>query len=199
VDQLLNDRFRRVAWLIPVRGSLPWDGASTAVILEGTQAASRSPSPCLQVPAAQPRAITWTPDSLQHLWSFLGSIQQAKHLGPLSLSFHAPSVDARDSISEPVCESNHPYYHQLPSKHTAGSPDDFATDICRALLDSIDHIKVFHEIPYSLSLRNILDAYQYELVSGEVPGRSGANDRKIRILKGARLVLVDEFKAAFLM
>ncbi|KAF8128583.1 hypothetical protein EV363DRAFT_1170162 [Boletus edulis] len=205
VDQLLNGRYRRAAWLIPVRGSLPWDGASTAVILEGTQVASRSPSPspCLHAPAAQPRAITWTPDSLQHLWSFLGSIQQAKHLGPLSLSFHVAPVDAfstRDSISEPVWESNHPYYHHLSSRHTAGSPDDFATDICRAHLEGVDYIKVFHDIPCSLSLRNILDAYRYEPVNGEVPGRSGANDNKIRILKGAHLVLMDECsKAAFLM
>lgn len=203
VAQLLNCRFRRVAWLIPVRGSLPWDGASTAVILEETQAASRSPSPCLQVPVSQLRTMTWTPDSIQHLWSFLGSIQQARHLGPLSLSFHAAPLDAfstRDSVSEPLWESNHPYYHQLSSKDTAGSPDDFTTDICRAHLEGIDYIEVFHDVPYSLSLRNVLDAYQYEPVSGEVPGRSGANDRKIRILKGAQLVLMDNhFRAAFLM
>ncbi|KAH0831265.1 hypothetical protein J3R83DRAFT_13899 [Lanmaoa asiatica] len=203
VNQLLSCRFRRVAWLIPVRGSLPWDGASTAVILEGTQVASRSPSPCLHLPAAQPCAITWTSDSLQHLWTFLGSIQQARHLGPLSLSFHAAPADAfstRDIMSEPVWESNHPYYLQHSPKHITGSSDDFATDICRTHLECIDYIKVYHDVPYSLSLRNILDAYQYEPVNGEVPGRSGANDRKIRILKGAHLVFVDErSKAAFLI
>lgn len=203
VNQLLSARFGRAAWLIPVRGSLPWDGASTAVILEGTQLASRSPSPCLPVPAAQPCVITWTPDSLRHLWTFLGSIQQATHLGPLSLSFHAAPADAfstRDTISEPAWESNHPYYPQHSSKHTVGSSDDSATDICRAHLESIDYIKVYHDVPYSLPLRNILDAYQYELVNGEVPGRSGANDRKIRILKGAHLVCMDErSRAAFLM
>ncbi|KAG8216136.1 hypothetical protein J3R82DRAFT_8139 [Butyriboletus roseoflavus] len=205
VNQLLSCKFRRAAWVIPVRGSLPWDGASTAVVLEGTQVASRSPSPFLPAPAAQLCAIMWTPDSLHHLWTFLGSIQQAKRLGPLSLSFHAAPADAfrtRDTMSEPVWESNHPYYFQQSSKHTTGSPDDFATDNndCRAHLEGIDYIKVYHDIPYSLSLRNILDAYRYEPVDGQVPGQSGANDRKIRILKGAHLVCMDErSKAAFLM
>ncbi|KAI9567721.1 hypothetical protein HD554DRAFT_2023231 [Boletus coccyginus] len=203
VNQLLHCKFRRAAWLIPVRGSLPWDGASMAVILEETQGISRSPSPCLHVPSTQPRAIMWTPDSLQHLWAFLGSIQQAKHLGPLSLSFHAAPTEALstgDSISEPVWESNHPYYHQHSSNHTAGSSDTFATDVCRAHLEVIDYIQIFHDVPYSLSLRNVLDAYRYEPANGEVPGRSGANDRKIRILKGAHLVFMDErSKAVFLM
>jgi hypothetical protein len=202
VDGLLNRRFRRAAWLIPVRGSLPWDGASTAVILEGTQVASRSPSPGLHVPAAQPCAITWTPDSLQHFWTFLGSVQQAKNLGPLSLSFCVAPAEAsstRDSISEPLWESNYPYYPYSLSKHSAESSDDFTTDICRAYRDGIDHIQVFHDAPYTLSLRNILDAYQYEPANAEVPGRSGANDRKIRILKGARLVCMDGHQAAFLM
>ena len=202
MDQLLNDSFRRPAWLIPIHGSLPWDGASTAVILEETLVASRSPSPCLHVPVAQPFAITWTPDSLQHFWTFLGSVQQAKHLGPLSLSFHAAPAEAfstGDSISEPLWESNHPYHHHHLSKHSTGSLDDFTTGICKAHLEVIDHIQVFHDVPYSLSLRNLLDAYQYEPANAEVPGRSGANDRKIRILKGARLVCMDERQAVFLM
>lgn len=98
-------------------------------------------------------------------------------------------------MSEPVWESNHPYYPQHSSKHTAGSSYDFT-----AHLEGIDYIKVYHDVPYSLSLRNILDAYRYEPVNGEVRGRSGANDRKIRILKGAHLVFMDErSKAVFLM
>ena len=203
VDLLLNARFRRVAWLIPVRGSLPWDGASAAVILEETQVASRSPSPCLHVPAVQPCTITWAPDSLQHLWTFLGSVQQAKRLGPLSLSIHAASAETfstKDSISEPLWESNRPYYHHHSSKHSAGSSDEFTADICSVQLERIDYIKVFHDVAYSFSLRNILDAYRYEPANAEVPGRSGANDRKIRILKGAHLVFMDDhFKAVFLM
>lgn len=174
-----------------------------AVILEDTQAPSREPSPCLLEPTDQPRAIMWTPDTLQHFWVFLGSVQQAKHLGPLSLSFHAATADTLltgDTVSEPVWESNHPYYLQHSSKHTTGSSDEFAADIYRAHLEGIDYIKVYHDVPYSLSLRNILDAYRYDHVNGQVPGRSAANDRKIRILKGARLVFMDErSKAAFLM
>lgn len=167
--------------------------------MQDTQFTSRSPSPCLPVPAAQPYEIMWAPDALQHFWTFLRSIQQAKHLGPLSLSFHAAAANTFPSLSEPVWESNHPYYLQSP-RLTTGYSDDFAPDICEAHLEGVDYIKVYHDVPYSLSLRGILDAYRYEQVNGQVSGRSGANDRKIRILKGARLVFMDErSKAAFLM
>lgn len=203
VDQLLSCRFGRGAWLIPVRGSLPCDGASTAVVLEDTQAASRSPSPCPVMSAAEPRVIAWTPDALQHFWDFLGKIQQAKHLGPVSFSFRAADADAfstGDTVSEPLCESNRPYYPQYSSQHTTVSLDDFAADTHKAQLESVHYIKVYHDTPYSLSLRNVLDAYRYEQVDGQLPSRSGANDRKIRILKGARLVFMDELcKAVFLM
>ncbi|KIJ16453.1 hypothetical protein PAXINDRAFT_113590 [Paxillus involutus ATCC 200175] len=217
VTQLMTSGSRRGAWFIPVRGSLPWDGATMAFLLEPSQGASLALGVYPSGPAAEnvaTRNIMWTQESLQDLWTFLKSIQEGKHLGPISLSFHAAPAEAvftADTASEPAWESNIPYHFQHPSKQTAGSSDDFAPHVYRARLEGIDYVKVYHDVLYSLSLRNVLDAYRFNLPNGvgESPGRlspttkqksGNRNDQKIRVLKGARLVFMDErSKAAFLL
>lgn len=52
-------------------------------------------------------------------------------------------------------------------------------------LNFLDHIKVYHDAANSMQLRNIIDAWAFE------PGEE-ARPRKIRLLVGARLVLLDE-------
>jgi hypothetical protein len=48
----------------------------------------------------------------------------------------------------------------------------------------VDHIKVYHDAANSMQLRNLLDAWAFQ------SGEAGAH--KVRLLKGARLVLLDE-------
>ncbi|KIK98883.1 hypothetical protein PAXRUDRAFT_23989 [Paxillus rubicundulus Ve08.2h10] len=217
VTQLMASGSRRGAWFIPVRGSLPWDGATMAVLLEPSQGASLalgvypSGSAIEHVTTCK---IMWTRESVQDLWMFLKSIQEGKNLGPISLSFHAAPAEAvftSDTASEPAWESNNPYHPQHSSKQTAGFSDDFAAHVYRARLEGIDYIKVYHDVLYSLSLRNVLDAYRTNLPNrvGESLGRlcpstkqkfSNPDHQKIRVLKGARLVFMDErSKAAFLL
>lgn len=50
-------------------------------------------------------------------------------------------------------------------------------------LSVLDHIKVYHDAPSAMHVRNALDVWAYI-----VPGQ----EHKIRVLKHARLVLVDE-------
>jgi hypothetical protein len=52
-------------------------------------------------------------------------------------------------------------------------------------LSMVDYIKVNHDAPCRLYVRSALDAWSYE-----VRDTDGC-DKKIRLLKGARLVLVD--------
>jgi hypothetical protein len=89
-------------------------------------------------------------------------------------------------------------------------------------LPEVDHIKVYHDVTYAMYLRNVLDAWGYHFQSTrnssiQVPddesGDSAAKmidnweggekkditpltphvkSKKVRILKGALLVLVDE-------
>ncbi|KAH7883056.1 hypothetical protein F5I97DRAFT_1930647 [Phlebopus sp. FC_14] len=95
ITQLLNSGFRRGAWLVPVRGSPPWDGATTALILDSGRniSGASSSSPSEHTGSLSSCRITWTRKSLLSFWKFLVSIQQAKKLGPMSLSFHAASMD----------------------------------------------------------------------------------------------------------
>jgi hypothetical protein len=64
----------------------------------------------------------------------------------------------------------------------------------------VDHIKVYHDVEYAMLLRNVWDAWGFlpqvkgaEVVIDQNKWAGGdAKLKKIRILKGAKLVLVDE-------
>jgi hypothetical protein len=62
--------------------------------------------------------------------------------------------------------------------------------ICRVPLTSVDHFKVYHHAENAMYVRNVLDAWGFPApLDGD--GAMGKM-RKIRLLKGAKLVLVDE-------
>lgn len=147
--------------------------------------------------------IIWTREILIDFWEFLLKLQQATNLGPISLSLHAASPDlifTADTASDPTESANNPY-HRHDSKTTTGSSDSFAPYVYKAQLEATDYIKIYHNVPYSLSLRTILDAYQYRPREGDISGTSRVgNLGKVRLLKGARLAFMDErSKGAFLM
>ena len=162
--------------------------------------------------------ITWTSSSVTSFWDFLLAIQKAKTLGPISISFHAASAPA----------------YPLFLGYTSTEPDLSAVDADHAEvvasessarnanLLNVDHIKVYHDVTYSMYLRNTLDAWGYHFQSPrdlnlQIPdGEDGARkverrdneaspvirttppptanvkSKKIRMLKGAVLVLVDD-------
>ena len=67
-------------------------------------------------------------------------------------------------------------------------------------LSDVDHIKVYHDTANTMYVRNILDAWSYEeninIMSSSVDILRG---KKIRMLKGAVLVLLNEKSEAILM
>jgi hypothetical protein len=198
--------YNRAAWLIPVRGSLPWEGATSAIILESSEATQREYVPLLPsgpVPNNDGTSrITWTHHSILSFWKFLLSIQQAKKLGPISLSFHTAPSDTTftlDSAIDLTDETGNRPVQPARQKAPSDLSDGFSDQVCRARLEATDFIKVYHDVEYSLYIRNILDAYQY-FPDGAISERHTPTSRetaglvtKIRPLKGARLVLVDNF------
>jgi len=74
-------------------------------------------------------------------------------------------------------------------------------------LSSVDHIKVYHDVEYAMFLRNVWDAWGFSLQAEGVEGvldqdrrgESGTKMRKVRVLKGAKLVLVDERSTGVLL
>lgn len=63
--------------------------------------------------------------------------------------------------------------------------------LARMPLALIDHIKIYHDTRFTMAIRNILDAWRFDAVEGTT-ATGEPNIKKIRILKGARLVLLDE-------
>lgn len=148
VDAVLEDPYARCAWIIPVRGSLPWADCTAASVLDPEHASDHTPD------EGHSRQIIWTPDALRQFWEFLLQLREGGALGSVALSFHAAST---------VCQES--------------APGTAAVDVETRPLLATDYVKVYHSVRYALRLRHVLYAWRFEGVE--------------RVLKGARLVLVD--------
>lgn len=151
-----------MAWLIPIRGILPWENCTSGAFLD---ASCTIPIPSSPIVDDQ---ISWTQGSILKFWDFLFRLRQVGKLGPLGISFNC-SLQTRIS---PVTTSNSDAYPQ----------ETCSTNLS---LSMVDYIKVNHDAPCRLYVRNALDAWSYEV------GDTDGCVKKIRLLKGARLVLVD--------
>lgn len=179
-----NTLYNRAAWLIPVRGSLPWDDATCATILAPPQDDTPLPSGPAPLRDGISR-ITWTHHSIVHFWEFLIAIQQAKNLGPISISFHSASSNNAFTFG-PTAESGNRPVQPAQAEGSANLSDGFSDQ-------------------YSFYLRNILDAYSYipEATTPERRHPAGCeiaeSMTKIRLLRLARLVIFDDQYRAVLL
>lgn len=129
----------------------------------------------------------WTTDALKQFWDVLKSLREAGHLGALSLSFYTiPSATTVGSMEQHSYVGSH--QQTIPSRNSspvtlADHPTSSATELGppRSPLRAVDHFKIYHDAPYTKVVRSALHGWSY---------RNG--DQKIRLLKGAKLVLVDE-------
>ncbi|KAJ3558172.1 hypothetical protein NM688_g1078 [Phlebia brevispora] len=91
VDRFLRQPFARCAWVIPIRGTPPWAGASEAVFVSYLDHIDDIIG-----------AIVWTPDALHTFWDHIVRIRAAGTCGALGIAFelaHLPRrlSDARES------------------------------------------------------------------------------------------------------
>ncbi|KAG1803927.1 uncharacterized protein HD556DRAFT_617364 [Suillus plorans] len=201
----LNSIYKRAAWLIPLRGILPWDGATCATILEPPQGDDTSSLPSGPAPLCDGiSGITWTHHSIVHFWHFLISIQQAENLGSISIVFHSALSDTASTLDSALGltsgNGNRPV-QPAQARRSADLSGSFSDKVRQ--LEAMDFIKVYHDTKYSFYLRNILDAYRYipeETVSdSERRNQVAGLMTKIRVLKLARLVIVDDQSRAVLL
>jgi hypothetical protein len=202
--------YSRSAWIIPIRGILPWKGCTSAVMLDEVENMPPSSPGPITSPAQNDYHIAWTRISVASFWDFLLAIQQAKTLGPISISFHAASPPII-SFTRPTNELDQDTNRSTFSKDITSK--SFENSVFRPSLQVVDHIKVYHDVTYAMYLRNVLDAWSYHFRpthdvgsrvhdEGDATGMAGerqtiplineAESKKVRILKGAALVLVDE-------
>ncbi|KII91697.1 hypothetical protein PLICRDRAFT_51830 [Plicaturopsis crispa FD-325 SS-3] len=178
--------YARSAWIIPLRGVLPWNNATTAVVV-------RSNTVPLPTYPRIGTGITWTWTSARALWTFLISIREAANMGPISLSFHAAPSHRHTGTS--TASTSLPSFHrqQFSTTSTSKAPDaskaspPSVADVhaYRTGLLATDHIKIYHDAAYAMSIRRALSAWTYS-----TDGEEGPTDT--RPLEDVRLVLLDE-------
>lgn len=183
----MQDEYARLAWIIPVRGRLQWAGATAASILEDDHG-PRSPASDNLLPFVDSdpsgSKLTWTRGSLNDLWSTLKDLRECGRFGPLSLSFHATvRTGLTDSMEHYSYFGSH---KQTTISMSTSVSSDMPADEPQQRntgppLSAVDYIKVYHDAKYTKNLRAVLRAWSYR--------KAG---QKLRLLKEAKLVLVDE-------
>jgi len=155
--------YTRRSWVVPVRGSLPWRHATSAVVLLDSIDRPEPPDPNTH------EEIAWNVAALSSFWSFLLLLRDKSPVGPLGLSFN---------VSPNVASNSQPTYPELsgmgaqPLTLDIGAASTVSSSRPLAIpLTFIDHIKVYHDAAYSMQLRNLLDAWAFEI--GEMNGRRG--------------------------
>ncbi|KAI0634112.1 hypothetical protein C8Q77DRAFT_1055171 [Trametes polyzona] len=195
-NEYIEDPFARLAWVIPVRGRLPWPQATSASVAalprEHSSTPLREPLPEAPQTGDDSTPIIWTRDALGDFWGFLKDLRHAGNMGPLSLSFHvAPTPLEPSSMSQSPHYGVHPQDSTLGSRRSSTSEDSPSSggyDAPTAAINQSDHIKVYHDARYTKVLRNILHVWSYKK-----PGI------KVRLLKGATLALMDEHGKGLLL
>ncbi|KZT07399.1 uncharacterized protein LAESUDRAFT_758411 [Laetiporus sulphureus 93-53] len=167
MNEWLEDPAARGAWVVPIRGALPWEDCTPAAILFTKSANSNSSSADNEEQNQLPRRagkssdlapfgpaqITWTYASLVEFWAFLRTLREAGTLGPISLSFHSAPVIRVTSSSSTVPQAGHA---------TESKTSEKTTLLAISTLLSVDHIKIYHDVGYAMRLRNVLHAWRYK-------------------------------------
>lgn len=94
IRSYLNQPFATSAWLVPVRGRMPWFGVSEATIVD-EEDMKEGMDP-----------IIWTRTGLKKFWEFLITVYESQTVGPLSLSLHIATKSSGDN-SGGVLDQDH--------------------------------------------------------------------------------------------
>jgi hypothetical protein len=176
-ELLLGSKWARCAWIIPIRGTLPWpctsaallDDLSTVSLDESHTLTSSSSNPRAQVPSltsGSNNTLFWTASALRDFWEYLRRMRDKKQLGPLSISF---------------C------LRENKKKLTEGD------------LVNIDCFKLYADAGLAMHVRQALHIWIFSLTTSAPMSNYRSDERKIRLLKGSRLMLVDELNKAVLV
>ncbi|KAL0946230.1 hypothetical protein HGRIS_012489 [Hohenbuehelia grisea] len=195
--EFLPNPYARSAWLVPLRGAFAWRGSTAAVLLQASE--SDTPTPAGTSTAGTHEQIIWTQASAKAFWSFLLSLRKGGNLGPLGVSFHvvksALASQSTRSANWPKSADRAAGGREPPQNGLAASSPRLSSPNHPTLL--VDHFKIYHESAYAMHVRSVLDAWRY-IVPVDEPVKN-PRTIKVRVLKGAKLVLVDEKSSGILL
>ncbi|KAF8516055.1 hypothetical protein JB92DRAFT_2912213 [Gautieria morchelliformis] len=198
----LTAPFARTAWLVPLRGVPPFDGASSAKLNSMHTDVEQPPDP------VSPRTIQWTPAAVTQFWTFLLRQRSMNNFGPISLGymFSSPSVQKNQSKNLNARWDNRSDHKrgkgknkQIQNKKLIQTDSADSNETAQVMV--WEYIKIYHDAQYAMKLRSLLDSFRWEDDIGWEKGRiiSDALPRQYRVLKATRLVLVDETGEAILL
>jgi hypothetical protein len=174
MDSYLKDHWARGAWIVPIQGDLSVESCTSAIMLPSEDPAMPSIS---EARTTERREISWTRLAVTQFWEFLIAVQESCKLGPISLSLE---------VARPL---------------SAGGVGEVAGDKpLSASLSTIDHFRVIVNMQYAMYVRTVLDAWSYkhqDAAKGDLPLTSKPG--KVRLLKGATLLLVDNISRGLLI
>ncbi len=128
----------------------------------------------------QPNLVQWNSTSLIKFWQFLLALRNSGSLGALGVSLQL-------SHCSPGVSSNTPamgVYSQSNPVSLSHEPMDPKKNLISA-----DYFKLYHDASRTFFVRKAVDCWSYQ-TENEVS--------KVRILKGAKLPLLDEVSIAVL-
>ncbi|KAH9474768.1 hypothetical protein JR316_0013233 [Psilocybe cubensis] len=167
----------RVAWVIPLRGSLRWENCTSGEVLDNVAV----PSPAQ---LGSKNQISWTTDAIVKFWDYLLMLRQKGSLGRLGVSFQ-PSKKHKHTSQ--ISKTSNPVLNS--SKITATS---ISRQPCRGQC-VVDYIKVFQDALDAPYVRRAIDVFRYQYT------QENGTMQHIRLLKGSRLALVDELSQGILV
>ena len=129
-----------------------------------------------ELPSLQPNLVQWNPASLIKFWQFLLALRNSGLLGALGVSLQLSNSFGMTLGGD--------YSHSNPVS-LSHEPMDSKTDLISA-----DYIKLYHDASRTFYVRKAVDCWSYQTES-EVS--------KVRILKGAKIPLLDEVSIAILV
>lgn len=183
----LEDPYARCAWVIPVRGRLPWSECSAGFVqLEDADGTAKQATPLrFRDDVTLHLELAWTEDSVREFWTFLVGLRSAGNVGPLGLSFHAAPA-ASSHFTPAAADSGNRVRMLARSGSTAPTGDQPTQSVSSTVFQSVDHFKVYHDATQAGRVRNLLEAWKYRYRDQE------GVLQKMRFLSSATFVLLDE-------
>jgi hypothetical protein len=125
--------------------------------------------------------ISWNQASLLKFWQLLLDLQKSGALGALGISLHT---------AKPTKSNSNDRNDRRNVVVTTNSASTSLPQVeRRRRCSAVDYFKIYHDAARTFYVRKALDSWSY----------FGPDNRKVRMLKGARFLLLDEVSAPILV